>query len=424
MKNNRPESRLPVRPTVRQPVAQKTIKSRFLQIAGRALPGLTIALVLLTVITFLVVDPGQGIQLFPVHTSPVWSTSPTGMLPSPMPTDYQPEISLNYYSRGGRVNLVAKALGTMEDLVASSGPKPDPVFYDAKGIPQEPIPIEKFTADAAVCYVLGDSTNIRENPQTDSPVILRVHTGDALNRTGFGQFWSEISLSDGQTGYVLSRLITEDFVARPTPTPTPKPTPTSTPKPTPTSTPKPTPTPTPKPTPTSTPKPAPTSTPKPTPTPTPKPTPTPTPKPTPMPIPTPTPPSSSFAASPLTESQKAEIVALAKSCLGIRYVPGGTTTDGFDCSGFTQYIYKTLFDITIPRQTYGQVKAGIAVPRSEIDIGDIICLDWKGPDGICDHVALYVGDGMYIDASSSAEVVRIREFKASHPVISIRRIIY
>jgi len=389
MKNNRPEGRLPVRPTVRQPVAQKTIKSRFLQIAGRALPGLTIALVLLTVITFLVVDPGQGIQLFPVHTSPVWSTSPTGMLPSPMPTDYQPEISLNYYSRGGRVNLVAKALGTMEDLVASSGPKPDPVFYDAKGIPQEPIPIEKFTADAAVCYVLGDSTNIRENPQTDSPVILRVHTGDALNRTGFGQFWSEISLSDGQTGYVLSRLITEDFVARPTPTPTPKPTPTSTPKPTPTSTPKPTPTPT--------------------------------------PIPAPTPPSSSFAASPLTESQKAEIVALAKSCLGIRYVSGGTTTDGFDCSGFTQYIYKTLFDITIPRLTYGQVKAGIAVPRSEIDIGDIICLDWKGPDGICDHVALYVGDGMYIDASYSAGEhgeVRIREFKASHPVISIRRIIY
>ena len=64
MKNNRPEGRLPVRPTVRQPVAQKTIKSRFLQIAGRALPGLTIALVLLTVITFLVVDPGQGFSFF------------------------------------------------------------------------------------------------------------------------------------------------------------------------------------------------------------------------------------------------------------------------------------------------------------------------------------------------------------------------
>ncbi|NLK89683.1 MAG: SH3 domain-containing protein [Clostridiaceae bacterium] len=415
MKRNRPSDRLPVGPTVRQPVEQKTIKSRFLKITGRTLPVLTVALVLLTVITFLVIDPGQGVQLAPVNTSPAWPASPTAMPPRPSPGDYQPETNLACYSRGGRVNLVSKVLSAKEDLDILSEPKPDPVFYDAKGIPQEPIPIEEFTADAAVCYVLGNSTNVRENPQTDSPIVLRVHTGDTLNRTGFGEFWSEISLPDGQTGYVLSRLITEDFVDRPTPVPTRAPTPTPTPKPTP----------------------KPTPTPMPTPTPTPKPTPTPTPiptlAPTPMPVPTetqettgtePTPSSSASAASPLTESQKAEIVALAKSCLGIPYVWGGTTTAGFDCSGFTQYIYRTLFDITIPRQTYGQVKAGIAVSRSEIDIGDIICLDWEHADGICDHVALYVGDGMYIDASYSAGKVRIRTFTAYQPVISIRRIIY
>ena len=135
-------------------------------------------------------------------------------------------------------------------------------------------------------------------------------------------------------------------------------------------------------------------------------------------------PSSEDPGSGLTAEQKQAIIDLAKSCLGVRYVYGGESMRGFDCSGFTSYIYKELFNITLPRTAQYQAKAGKSVSLSNIQVGDIICFDWSSPRGVCDHVGLYIGGGQYINASHSRGNVCTLTLKSTNPVMSVRRIIY
>lgn len=253
------------------------------------------------------------------------------------------------------------------------GPTPYPLIYDANGVPQEGMPVSDFTADSTIYYVHVNKANIRELPNTDSVVVAKVTIADQITRIGFGINWSQVSTADGQTGYILTSMITTEFVAKPTPTPVP----------------------------------------------TPKPTAAPTPVPTAVPAATPVAPGST-----LTDAQKAEIVALAKSCLGVKYVYGSESMSGFDCSGFTTYIYKTLFGITPPRTALGQSSAGVAVAMADIQIGDIICFDWDSPYGKCDHVGLYIGDNQYIHAASSKGLVLQSTLKSTNPIVSIRRLIY
>ncbi len=105
---------------------------------------------------------------------------------------------------------------------------------------------------------------------------------------------------------------------------------------------------------------------------------------------------------------------------------------GFDCSGLTSYIYKTLFDIKLPRSAKDQWGYGLPVSYENIEIGDIICFDYFDPYGICDHVGIYIGDGLYIHASTSDRTYypdsgAVKEVPVNYgkrPIISIRRIIY
>ncbi len=126
----------------------------------------------------------------------------------------------------------------------------------------------------------------------------------------------------------------------------------------------------------------------------------------------------------MTAAQKQAIVDLAKSTLGTKYVYGAESPGGFDCSGLTTYIYKKLFNITLPRSAKDQARAGTKVSSSAIEIGDILCFDWSSPYGVCDHVGIYIGNGEYIHASYSAGLVKQSTVNFSrNPIISIRRII-
>jgi cell wall-associated NlpC family hydrolase len=137
--------------------------------------------------------------------------------------------------------------------------------------------------------------------------------------------------------------------------------------------------------------------------------------------------------STLTTEQKQAIVDLARSLIGQPYVfASATPTVGFDCSGVTYYIYKTLFAIKLPRISRDQANFGVPVSVSEIEIGDILCFDWSYNDGICDHVGIYIGGGKYIHASSSDRTYypdrgAVKEATlviGKSPLISIRRIIH
>lgn len=106
---------------------------------------------------------------------------------------------------------------------------PVPIETDANGIYQENSPIEAFTVDNRAIYIKAFNANIRVLPRTDATIIVKATMGDKLTRTGYGNYWSQVKTALGETGYVLTSLISTTIIYKPVPTSTPKPS--ATPKP-------------------------------------------------------------------------------------------------------------------------------------------------------------------------------------------------
>lgn len=87
--------------------------------------------------------------------------------------------------------------------------------------------------------------------------------------------------------------------------------------------------------------------------------------------------------------------------IGVDYDYGGTTTKGFDCSGFTGYVFKKL-GIELPRSSKEQYKVGQKVAKSELRPGDLVFFNTDGR-GVS-HVGIYVGDNKFAHASNSKGV--------------------
>ena len=95
-------------------------------------------------------------------------------------------------------------------------------------------------------------------------------------------------------------------------------------------------------------------------------------------------------------SSGAAVVAKAKSYIGYKYVYGGSSpSTGFDCSGFTSYIYKQ-FGVSLNRTAAGQYSNGTAVSRANLQPGDLVMF---GKSGI-NHVGIYIGGGMIVHAEN------------------------
>ena len=95
------------------------------------------------------------------------------------------------------------------------------------------------------------------------------------------------------------------------------------------------------------------------------------------------------------------IIEEAKKYLGVPYVWGGTSPDGFDCSGLVQYVYGK-FGVSVPRVSQDQQNAGRQVALTDIQPGDLIF--WGYPAW---HVGIYIGNNQYIHAPQTGDVVRI-----------------
>lgn len=98
------------------------------------------------------------------------------------------------------------------------------------------------------------------------------------------------------------------------------------------------------------------------------------------------------------------LITTAKKYMGVPYVWGGTTTEGFDCSGFTQYVMKQN-GITIPRTAAEQYATGTPVDKSQLRVGDLVFFTTYKEGA--SHVGFYMGDGKFIHASSANEQVTI-----------------
>ncbi len=112
--------------------------------------------------------------------------------------------------------------------------------------------------------------------------------------------------------------------------------------------------------------------------------------------------SGSKAAAPAPAAAPAggSVISAAQSLVGIPYNYGGTTTAGFDCSGFTVYAFRQA-GRSLPRTAAGQYAATSRISRSQAQPGDLVFFRQGG--GI-DHVGIYLGGGRFIGSQSSTGV--------------------
>ena len=289
--------------------------------------------------------------------------------------------------------------------------------YDDSNLPIELLDPEFFTADNSTYYVRASQSILKETPNMDSKTIVSLHVGQQVTRTGVGDTWSRIKTEAGQEGFVLTNSIqdtmvsvkidrtvwvdTGSLIVRSEPSTSGQQvavvnqdarlhctaivgdkwykvtttsgktgyvyksyTTTSAP-------------------------------------------PTPTPTPTPKPKSTSSKSSSKSSGTKYGNTKKLpkisgkngdSIVSIAESMLGVKYKFGGASSKGIDCSGLVMYCYAQV-GISLPHgATQIWKKSGVSVPRSEIKKGDVICYDYGS---YCGHVAIYVGNGQVIHASST-----------------------
>jgi len=89
--------------------------------------------------------------------------------------------------------------------------------------------------------------------------------------------------------------------------------------------------------------------------------------------------------------------------MGAPYLLGGMERSGVDCSGFTCRVYKSVYDMSLPRQAADQYEAGKRISESAIQPGDLVFFKNVRRSGI-DHVGVYMGGGRFAHASVSSGV--------------------
>ena len=123
------------------------------------------------------------------------------------------------------------------------------------------------------------------------------------------------------------------------------------------------------------------------------------------------------------------LVSVARAQIGTRYVFGGTTPKGFDCSGLVRYVMAAL-KVELPRTAAQQARIGdeVSTDPSSLRPGDLLTFGRRGRTGGVSHIGIYVGQGRYIHASSVAgRVIESDLNRTGSPLIKawrgVRRIV-
>lgn len=113
---------------------------------------------------------------------------------------------------------------------------------------------------------------------------------------------------------------------------------------------------------------------------------------------------------------------IVDTTIGTTYKYGGISTKGFDCSGFTMYVFNKM-GIELPHQSGAQYKMGTAVDKSDLRAGDLVFFNTSG-QGVS-HVGIMVSEGKFAHASTSKGVIisKLSEDYYANRYVSAKRII-
>ena len=120
---------------------------------------------------------------------------------------------------------------------------------------------------------------------------------------------------------------------------------------------------------------------------------------------------SNTAASVSISAKRQSVLNYAAQFLGVPYVYGGSTPSGFDCSGFTSYVFKNTVG-SIPRVAQAQYDATTRVSRDDLLPGDLIF--FGSSTSSISHVGIYVGSNQFIRAPSTGDVVKYSSLTGSY----------
>jgi cell wall-associated NlpC family hydrolase len=114
---------------------------------------------------------------------------------------------------------------------------------------------------------------------------------------------------------------------------------------------------------------------------------------------------------------QAGAVATTLNLLGTPYVWGGESRRGFDCSGLVQWVYSTV-GVRLPRVAQAQYDAGPAVPPGTLVVpGDLVFFGTSAHD--VEHVGMFVGNGLMVDAPHTGAVVRLDRISGFAPLVGV-----
>jgi len=110
--------------------------------------------------------------------------------------------------------------------------------------------------------------------------------------------------------------------------------------------------------------------------------------------------------APASDARYGGVVGIAMQFLGVPYVWGGASPSGFDCSGFSMYVYAKL-GVSLPHHAASQYNMGTPVSKDQLQAGDLVFFNGLG------HMGIYIGGGQFIHAPHSGDVVKISSLSDS-----------
>ncbi len=118
--------------------------------------------------------------------------------------------------------------------------------------------------------------------------------------------------------------------------------------------------------------------------------------------------------TPVRDGAK-RLVHSAMGFLGVPYVRGGNNVEqGFDCSGFTRYIFEKSVGLVLPRRADEQARLAnlLSIPRDELKPGDLVFFNTMRRT--FSHVGIYLGEGKFIHAPRAGAVVRVEDMRDAY----------